>query len=224
MQCYTILYSKEGYFLIFKKRAESYFFHGSNENSGTIFPPNGTPIIHGPGMFTFPGGALNLGEDEFKGCLREFREECGSAISFGYQLANKPQSLLYLDNLILDGSKHPILYNQHQIVGNDYTVLYLEFSIDNLKQIQDIILTTNFEAANQVRKDIQDRKISDYDSIFQRYPFCPLDDELGQVQIWQVTREKNQIRDLKKDKGVTDWYYDMIVFLANEILQFNVEY
>jgi 8-oxo-dGTP pyrophosphatase MutT (NUDIX family) len=223
MQCYIILYSREGNFLIFEKREEAFFFHGSNGRPSKIFPPDGTPITNGPGRFAFPGGALDSGEELFKGCLREFREECGNAISFGYVPANKPQSLLYLNNLKLNTSTYSILYNQLNTVGRDYTTLYLEFSNDDLRQIQTIILTTNFEAANQVRRDINQNIIRDYDSIFQYYPFCPLDDELGQVQIWNVVREITEIRDLRANRA-TDWYYDMIVFLANQMLQLNINY
>lgn len=223
MQCYIILYSKEGYFLIFEKREEAFFFHGSNGRPSKIFPPDGVPITNGPGMFAFPGGALDSGEEAFKGCLREFREECGNAISFGYMPANQPQSLLNLNNLKIDTSTYSILYNTLNTVGDTYTTLYLEFSIDDLRQIQDIIVSTNFEAANQARLDIHYNEIRDYDSIFRYYPFCPLDDELGQAQIWNVAREINQIRELQANNA-TDWYYDMIVFLANEILQLNINY
>ncbi|WP_123774149.1 NUDIX domain-containing protein [[Flexibacter] sp. ATCC 35103] len=223
MQCYIILYSREGYFLIFEKREEAFFFHGSNGRTSKIFPPNGVPITNGAGLFAFPGGALDPGEEPFKGCLREFREECGNAISFGYVPANQPQSLLYLDNLTIDTARYNILYNQLNTVGSNYTTLYLEFSNDDLRQIQDLISTTNFEAAKMARLGIHNNQIRDYDSIFRDYPFCPLDDELGQVQLWQVKREINEIRDLRTNRA-TDWYYNMIVFLANQILQLNINY
>lgn len=223
MQGYIILYSRQGNFLIFEKREEAFFFHGSNGSPSAIFPPDGIPITNGPGKFAFPGGAINSGEEPFKGCLREFREECGNAISFGYEPANQPQSLLNLNNLIIDTSRYDILYNQLNTVGSNYTTLYLEFSNDDLRQIQNIIVTTNFEEANQARRDIHYNEIKNYDSIFQYYPFCPLDDELGQVELWNLIREVNEIRALGRDRE-TDWYYNMIVFLANQILQLNIHY
>lgn len=223
MQCYIILYSNQGNFLIFEKREEAFFFHGSNGRPSAIFPPDGTPITNGPGLFAFPGGALNSGEEQFKGCLREFTEECGRAISFAYTPPNSPQALPYLSNLIMDRSNYNILYKQLNTVGSNYTTLYLEFSNDDLRQIQNIIVTTNFEAADQARRDIHYNEIRNYDEIFIAYPFCPLDDELGQVQLWNLKREINEIRDLRRNQA-TDWYYDMLVFLANQMLHLNINF
>lgn len=216
MQCYIILYSHEGYFIIFEKREEGFFFQG------VIYPPNGIliPIANGAGLYAFPGGALNVGEQPFEGCLREFTEECGADIVFGY--GHQAPSLLTLTTLTINGSIYNILSNDLNTVTGNYHTLYLQFNTDDLRQIQNIVLN-NIEQANQVRRDIHYNEIRNYNQIFIGYPFCPLDDELGNSQLWQVQREINEIRLLRQSQ-YTNWYYDMIVYLANTILNLGIRY
>lgn len=225
MQCYIILYSNEGYFLIFEKRTEGFFFHNSAGPGGTIYPPNGTPIFNGPGLFAFPGGALNPGEQPYAGCLREFMEECGNQITFGYQLG-MPQSLQTLTTVTIDGPNgdpFDVLNSVLNTAAGNYYTLYLQFATNDLRQIQDLVMNTNLQQAAQVERDIQYNEIRTYNDIFVGYPFCPLDDELGDVQIWQVLREINEIRQLDQNPA-TDWYYNMIVYLANTILNLGIPY
>lgn len=223
MQCYTILYSKEGYFLLFEKRNEAFFFHGNNGSPGAIFPPNGTPITNGPGLFAFPGGSLNNNEPPLQGCTREFKEECGHNITFRYLPLNQPQSLATLNNLSINGTPYEILYSEMDTQNPQYLTLYVEFSTSDLREIQDLIMNTNLSQANQVRSDIRYNEIRTYNDIFMAYPYCPDDDELGTVQLWQVQREINEIRQLAQNTA-TDWYFQMIVYLANTILNFGIVY
>ncbi len=216
MHCYIILYSNEGYFLIFEKRTEGYFFQG------TIFPPNGTPIHNGPGLFAFPGGALNPGEEPYLGCLREFIEECGNDIDFGFEIG-QPQSLATLIDVRINNLTFDILSTELATAGANYHVVCLEFTTESLREIQAVILQTNFDHANQVRNDIHYNEIRNYAEIFQGYPFCPLDDELGDVQLWHIEREINEIR-LLEQNAATDWYFDMIVYLANTVLNAQINY
>ncbi|WP_459210837.1 NUDIX domain-containing protein [Aquimarina rhabdastrellae] len=220
MQCYVVLYSQEGYFIIFEKREKAFFFHSSNQ-SGTIYPPDGITITNGGGLYAFPGGKLDTGEEPFKGCLREFREECGNSITFGYTPVNQPQSLVTLSSVTIDTAQYNILLSLLHTVENNYYTLYLEFTTNNLRQIQNIITNTNFDQANQARRDIHYNEIRSYNEIFEGYPFCPLDDELGFSELWLIDREINEIRRLK-DNQATDWYYDMIMYLANDILDKNI--
>ncbi|KIX21467.1 hypothetical protein SY27_07085 [Flavobacterium sp. 316] len=223
MQCYTILYSQEGYFLIFEKREEGFFFHDAVGTGGFIYPPNGIPIKNGGGLFAFPGGAVNQEEEPFKSCLREYTEECGNSISFNYYPLNQPQSLATLSSMSINGETYTILLGLLETIPDKYYTLYLEMSLDDLRQIQAIIVSTNFNQASQARENIHYNKIKNYTQIFEAYPFCPLDDELGQVQLWQALREVNEIRLLSKNKA-TDWYYDMIVYLANTILNLGIPF
>ncbi len=223
MQCYIMLYSKEGYFLIFEKREEGFFFEGTNGGQGVIYPPDGHPIVHGPGLYAFPGGKLHKIETPFKGCLREFTEECGNQISFDYTPPNQLETLTALSSININRSSYKILFSILNTVPNNYHTLYLNFETSDLRQIQNIVTNTNFVQANQVRSDIHNTKIRSYNAIFQRYPYCPSDDELGHSELWQIEREINEIRLLRTNQA-TDWCYDMIVYLANTILHARIPY
>jgi 8-oxo-dGTP pyrophosphatase MutT (NUDIX family) len=222
MQCYIVLYSSEGCFLTFTKRTRSYFFHNSDGSGGVIYP-NGVALNNGPGLFAFPGGALDDGEQPFEGCLREFIEECGAQISFGFFPLNEPQTLETLSNVTIDGNQYNIIYSILNTVNNDYCVLYLEFENTDLEQIETIILDTNFEDASNAVAEIIDGNFGSYDAIFNIYPFCPLDNELRDIEIWQIQNQINEIELLNQNQA-TGWYYNMIVYLANDILDANIPY
>ncbi len=222
MQCYIILYSNEGRFLTFTKRTMAYFFHNANGIGGTIYP-YGVPINNGPGLFAFPGGALNVGEEPFRGCLREFVEECGAQINFGYLPLNQPQSLATLNNVTIDGHQYTILNNTLNTIVNNYYALYLQFDDADLEQIEAIVLETNLENNANAAAEVRDENFGTYDAIFNIYPFCPLDNELDDCNLWQVQDEINPIRLLNQNEA-TDWYYDMIVYLANTILNLGIHY
>ena len=198
MQCYIILYSNNGRFLIFEKHTRAYFFHNpAGGGAGGHIYPDGFPIK--------------------KGCLREFTEECGARINFIYN-PRLPQTLVNLNSMTLDGvDTYPILGGRLNTVDRYYHCLYLEFTVENLRQIQYIILNTFFEEAKQARRQINNGTIRDYAAIHQAYPTCPFDDELGSVEIWDVQREINEIR-LLNSNPATDWYYAMIMFLKDNIL------
>lgn len=218
MQCYTIFYSQDGSFLIFEKRTESFFFHPDQ-----VFGPNGNPVANGPGTFAFPGGLLNNGEADFLGCLREFTEECGRDIVFNF--ANNNRVWNNLRTVTIDGNP-PIAIPEYHLhtVGNDYHALYLEVAYADLRQLQVLIADTNFSEADQARADIANDPNMTYADVVQQYPFAPMDDELGQVQMWHVRREVDEIRELRNNVGVTDWFFYMINELANTLLGANIPY
>lgn len=222
MQCYIILYSNDGRFLTFTKRNMAYFFHNANGQGGAIYP-HGLPINNGPGLFAFPGGKLDKGEVPFQGCLREFIEECGSQINFGYLPLNQPRTLATLNNVTINGHHFNITGNTFNTIATNYCALYLQFDAAVLEQIEAIILDTNLENAANAAAEIRDENFGTYDAIFNIYPFCPLDNELDDCNLWQVEDEINQIRLLNQNPA-TDWYYNMIVYLANTILNLGIPY
>ena len=223
MQCYTILYTGTGYFLTFVKRTTAYFYHNADGQGGTLYE-QGLPITNGPGLFAFPGGRLDQGETPTEGCLREFTEECGSKISFSYNAAGtQVESIIFNDaNNQQVAEEYDILHSQ--INGTaDYQALYLQVSDEDLNQIEMVIMDTNLEENSNAAAEVSDGNFGTYDAIFNTYPFCPLDNELSEANVWQVQQDINQIQALNANVQ-TDWYYAMIVDLANGILNMNINY
>jgi hypothetical protein len=218
MECYVVLYSQEGCFLTFTKRDLTYFNHDTKEIN-----PKGSLIKKGSGQFTFSGGRFKNDKEPFRACLRKFTEECGKEISFVFFPSNRPRALLTLRNMIVNGASYEILLSFLNTVPNNYHTLYLEFSTDNLRQIEDIIKNTNIAQANRARIGIYNNVIRNYDEIFKYNPFCPLNDELFNPELWQIEREIDKIKFLSKDP-ITNGYYEMIVYLANDILNANIPY
>lgn len=226
MQCYTILYTDSGHFLNFVKRSTAYFFHNATGTGGTLYP-NGVAITNGPGLFAFPGGALDNGEVPFQGALREFTEECGSQIWFQYNPPTGYQ-INQLANIIFDTpgttgvyTPYPILNAQINQTSN-YYALYLQVSDDSLNQIE-LIMGTNLEENSSAAAEVIDGNFGTYDAIFNYYPYCPPDNELSEANIWQVQQDIDEIRALQANTQ-TDWYYDMIVYLANNLLNLGINY
>lgn len=221
MQCNIILYSVEGYFLTFTKRDRGYFFQGKNGSTGSIYP-QGIAIRNGSGLFAFPAGELNNGETSLQGCLRQFVEKCGNSCFFSYLPLNEPKSLLTIDTITIDNYSYPIL--EAEINRNpDYYTLYLEFSLEDLRQIEAIISNINLEDSMNAKSEIIDGKFETYEAIYIEYPFCPLDNELASAELWQVQDQISEIRSLQYNP-TTECYFDMIVYLANTVLNKNIPY
>lgn len=154
--------------------------------------------------------------------MREFIEECGNQIVFNYLPANQSQSLLTLNNVSINGSAFDILESILNTTP-DYYTLYLEFDIEDLEQIEALILDTNLEEAINAQAEIIDGNFGTYEAIFNIYPFCPLDNELEDAELWQVQGQINQIRLLRQNPA-TDWYFNIIDYLANIILDLSIPY
>lgn len=216
MKYYTVLYSHEGYFLTFTKRDYSYFKTNEINSHGFI-------IDDGPNQFTFPGGSFaNKEEKPFMVCLRTFREGCGKKISFQFSPLDKEQSLGNLRNMMLNRKSYEILLGRLMTQANQCHILYLEFSTKDLKQIQGHISTTNIAQANLARIAIYNEVIQEYEQIFKYFSFSPLNDTLHYPELWQIG-EIEKIKLLKQNK-MTTIYYNMIVYLANNILNANISY
>jgi hypothetical protein len=125
--------------------------------------------------------------------------------------------------MIVNGAKYEILLSFWNTVPNKYYTLYLEFSTDDLRQMQQIVANTNMAQANRARIGIYNKVIQNYDQIFKYNPFCSLNDELFNPELWQIKRKVNEIRLLSKNP-ITNGYYEMIVYLANYILNANIPY
>ena len=81
---YTIIYTEQRNFLLFKKNNKGYFF----KNEPRIRPDG--KVLEGAGLMAFPGGRFDEeGKGELKWenplhikfeAVREFKEECGSVL------------------------------------------------------------------------------------------------------------------------------------------------
>lgn len=218
MQCYTILYSDEGSFLTFTKRFTAFFFHSAT--GGQLYP-DGVPITNGPGLFAFPGGRQDPGEQSYQASLREFTEECGVQINFSYNPVTS-NALANLALININGSPYHIL-STDSLQTKNYYALYLEVDPDDLAQIEMLISDTNLEENANAAAEVNDGNFGTYQAIYNYYPYCPADNELSEASMWDIQANINEIRALNNN-GATDWYYQMIVYLANHILNAGIPY
>lgn len=217
MKCYIILYSQDGYFLTFTKRGFSYFSNDFNE----IYT-KGHSIDEGANQFAFPGGMLSNKKEPFNDCLRKFIEGCGKEIIFEF-FPSKPQTLVNLRRMIVHDTSCEILLGFIDTLVNQYHVLYLEFSTVDLRQIHARITNTNFVHADRARIGIYNDVIQNHTQIFTYHPFCPLNDELCNPELWQIEEKVEEIK-LLRESQTTNKYYNMIEYLANDILNANISY
>lgn len=189
MQVYAVLYSGTGNFLMGHKPDQGYFFHGSA--GGTIFPEG--VVLNGAGKPALPGGKLE-GSDIVKGAQKEFQEECGAKISFSSSA------------LIIDKETYPLkAATTWSPPDTGYCAAFFKVEDGDLGQIGYIIQETNLLEARTAMKKVVSGELTDYATISAYYPYCPLDNELGSAEIWNLTTNAKQIAALGEDED-TDWY------------------
>lgn len=196
MQVYVVLYSDKGKFLMGRKLPLGYFFHNSKGSGGAVYPQG--VVLNGAGKSALPGGKLE-GSDLVKGAQKEFQEECGAKISFSNS------------DLIIDQERYPLKAITPWTPGSDagYYAVYFKVDDTDLGQIGYIIQETNLLEARQAVAEIGRGEITDYASIATKYPYCPVDNELDSVEIWNLETNAEQIVALKEDED-TDWYFAIL--------------
>jgi hypothetical protein len=202
MQVYTMMFSANGDFMIFWKREKGFFYHG--KDGGAIIK-SGQPIPYGANHFALPGGKMESDDITIEG-RKEFMEECGAKICFGDTV------------LKINGQEYPICNEHTYQFSTDYSAYYVKLSNTNLKELFSILSDTNFPQSINAVGDIKQGVITTYDAIFERYPYCPADNELDYVWLWNILQNQDAINQLNKEP--TDWFYNIIMYLKQNFIYF----
>ncbi|MBU4119896.1 MAG: hypothetical protein KJ555_14175 [Proteobacteria bacterium] len=201
MQVYAVLFSSSGNFLMGHKPARGYFFHGSS--GGTVYQEG--VVLHGAGKSALPGGKLE-GSDIVAGGQKEFQEECGSKITFTSSM------------LVIDREQYPLRATvAWRPLSTGYCAAFFKVDDVDLGQILTIIQETNLRQARTAMDEIIAARITDYEAIFSRYPYCPVDNELDSAEIWNLSANAEQVAALEEDED-TDWFYAILMHLQDTIL------
>lgn len=196
MQVYAVLYSDKGDFLMGRKPKRGYFFHDSSD--GKIYPKGVS--LNGAEKPALPGGKLE-GKDIVAGAQKEFQEECGAKISFSDSA------------LIIEQQEYELQPTNTWVPsGAGYCAVFFKVVNVYLGEIAYIIQETNLRQAIKAVEKISNKEITAYKDIFNKYPYCPPDNELDMAEIWNLERDKGKIAELKDDKA-TDWFYAILMCL-----------
>jgi 8-oxo-dGTP pyrophosphatase MutT (NUDIX family) len=192
-QTYAVVYDQSKNFFIAIKNTVSFFYHSTT--GGQIFPPNGTPITHGPGEAALPGGGLTS-TDPAIGAANEFQEETGVELrSFDGKLTPKEWH---------DGKDK-----------TEYYGVYFQFSNTVFNQISSTAIA-NLKTGVDAAADIKNKKITSYQDIFKKYPHCPQDNELARGEVWNLDRDWSKIQALNNSQN-TNWFYVILKNLKDQI-------
>ncbi len=189
-QTYAVVYDEHGNFFIARKNERAYFFH-SKGGGGTIFP-NGIRIKNGPGLSALPGGKLEA-DDPAIGAADEFFEETGVQLRAFEQELTPPE------------------YHEDP----DYFGVYFKVSSEILTLISREAIQ-NIATAGQAAAGIRNGRIRTYDGIFEIYPNCPQDNELGSGEIWNLFTDWAKIEALRGSRS-TDWFYHILLNLRRAL-------
>jgi len=196
-QVYAVLYTKNGNFLIAKKLDKGYFFANKNGGGSII---KGGKKLNGAGEYALPGGKLNSNEDKKQGAIREFDEETAVKIKREECCLITTRSFKYW-------------FNNEQ---KQYVAVYFKVKQEILKKIVTEI-KNNLDVAKNVVTKIEQDEITSYDQIKKQYKNCPADNELYEVYCWNIENKWDDIKEWKGSKK-TGWYYDILKYLKEEIL------
>ena len=213
MQIYTLIYSATGQFLIFTKPLKGYFF----KNGAAIYS-DGQDLNSG-GNSALPGGRVEfLDKSLVAAGRREFIEECGGRFEFRSapeRLCLGQTSLRILNEA---GQVFQAMVNSQNV---QYAAYYFELGLEYLEALLDLMSRTEPTQGTLVQgveaaQEIQAGTITNYATIFENYPFCPLDNELESVRMWNVLdgHFDDDINRLAESEE-TDWYYRIIMNLQD---------
>ncbi|MFE6775349.1 NUDIX hydrolase [Streptomyces sp. NPDC057702] len=186
---YALVYAKDGKFLIAKKRRKSFFYKGA------IYP-EGKKIERGAEKEALPGGRVETAQKETPpaAAAREFQEETGVA----------------------DIGQH---YAKHRTwkAGADtyHGVYFLVETGDKPKGLDAYfgLAGGNVIAGRSAASDIESKKITTYGEIHKKYPRAPVDNELYEIQRWDVNNKTTwaEIEKWKKDADpARSWFTDIL--------------
>jgi 8-oxo-dGTP pyrophosphatase MutT (NUDIX family) len=189
---YAVVYDDSNRFLMAFKNAKGFFYHKKNGHGGDVYK-EGRKIYNGPNNFALPGGDIGT-DTPGDAARREFCEETG--VSLDGRTTEKPAA--YKQKY---GAYHGIYF---QVTTAEFDKIHNEVK-EGLKQ--------GAEAAS----DIHSGSIASYEDIYEKYKKCPIDNELAFIEVWNLVGDWGKIEALELNKGETDWFYDILNNLKEEL-------
>jgi len=174
------------------------FLLATKRERGYFFMKNGVggivkngQVLNGAGRRALPGGKRDPGESTSAGALREWNEET------------------YCDLQTTNTQ-----YKDWKLFGAGY---FLQPE-DSLAPMVARITKEVLPAANLAAGEIQEGKITEYAEIAGKYPDAPADNELADMEIWNLDTDWTRIETWKNHPDI-GWYYDVLHYLKTTILK-----
>lgn len=182
-QVYAVVHDGTGNFLMARKNTYGFFF---STNGGAIVQKG--QGLNGAGLPAFPGGGLES-YTAIEGAKKEFLEETRVNLNqFGLKCAE-------------------FKYNSRR--GKHlFSAVFFQVDTTYLRTIQKLA-AKNLIIGNDVASAIYRNKATSYKDNIENNPYCPLDNELFSIEIWNVDTNKDDINALCDHEQV-GWYYLII--------------
>lgn len=195
IQVYAVVFHKN-HFLLATKNDKGYFFHQWGAGGGEIVPAG--QDLNGGGNYALPGGRLDVGvgENAKDGALKEFYEE-----------TNVDLRLYALGWTVKMFQSTPALY---------YCGVYFDVGdqLETVAQLAAGNLTAGYNAAQGVIAGTYG--VGQYQALRAAFPGCPMDNELGTLQLWDIKSDWDTIKTWQSSPTL-GWYYDILKFYRDSL-------
>lgn len=217
-QLYAVVHDGEGNFLMAEKNKVAYFFHEDTETgniSGSIYPKGRSQLDRGGGKPAFPGGAIVLGKDT---------DQYESSILEGLLIDGAVKEFFEETNALLHDTKkdqgyklNPPIFPGYYRGKLEYFGVYFEVDKKFLEHLFNTIklnLSQGFEAAQAVK---QEKFKGTYKQLRTDYKGCPLDNELYEIELWNLIDKWSTIKGWVKPEEGLDWYFHILSNLKTHL-------
>ena len=190
-QVYAVVHDGKGNFLLGYKNEKGYFFHPD-----TVIPAG--KALNGGGLYAIPGGGFEGGGDPAIGGAKEFLEETN------VELRNFPQTLSPPDKKWIFNSNWSY-YGVYYNLGDHFEEA-VSAAANNL--------VAGYSAAEAVQQRAYG--VGQYQELRAAFPGCPQDNELGTIQVWNISNDWAAISQWQNNSNL-DWFYNILLYYKNSL-------